>query len=144
MKNGVSSDESPNRRSASLRPLSLRAVLWKANPEPRSTMPSAARLSGMNNVEKIEANAVENPVQSTTSTKISQTWLASQIGPDRPVDQVPRALAAVAAPGDEAPETGTEVGPAEHGVRGHAHPQHARDRVGSAHDGASAGGPDGP
>ena len=44
-------------------------------------MPSAARLSGMNSVEKIDANAVENPVQSTTSTKISQTWLASQTGP---------------------------------------------------------------
>ena len=44
-------------------------------------MPSAARLSGMNSVEKIASNADEKPVQSTTSTKISHTWLASQTGP---------------------------------------------------------------
>ena len=35
----------------------------------------------MKSVEKIDANAVENPVHSTTRTKISQTWLASQTGP---------------------------------------------------------------
>jgi hypothetical protein len=35
----------------------------------------------MNRVEKIAAKAAENEVQSTTSTKISQTWLASQTGP---------------------------------------------------------------
>ena len=81
MKNGVSSDERPKRRSASRRPLSRRAVSWNANPAPRSTMPSAARLSGMNSVEKIASNAAENAVQSTTRTKISQTWLASHTGP---------------------------------------------------------------
>ena len=81
MKNGVSSDERPNRRSARSRPAVRRAVLWNANPEPRRTMPKAARLSGMNSVEKIAANADEKPVQSTTMTKISQTWLASQTGP---------------------------------------------------------------
>ena len=81
MKNGVSSDESPNRRSASSRPASLRAVVWKANPAPRSTIPSAARLSGMNSVDKIDPKASGNAVHSTTRTKISQTWLASQTGP---------------------------------------------------------------
>ena len=35
----------------------------------------------MNSVEKIASNADGKPVQSTTSTKISQTWLASQTGP---------------------------------------------------------------
>ena len=35
----------------------------------------------MNNVEKIASNADEKPVHSTTSTKISQTWLASHTGP---------------------------------------------------------------
>ena len=35
----------------------------------------------MNSVEKIAANAAEKPVHSTTSTKISHTWLASQTGP---------------------------------------------------------------
>ena len=44
-------------------------------------MPSAARLSGMKSVEKIAAKAAENAVQSTTRTKISQTWFASQTGP---------------------------------------------------------------
>ena len=81
MKNGVSSEESPKSSSAIRRPPSRAAVFWNAKPEPRSTIPSAARLSGMNSVEKIEANADENPVQSTTRTKISHTWLASQTGP---------------------------------------------------------------
>ena len=35
----------------------------------------------MNRVEKIASKAEGKPVQSTTSTKISQTWLASQTGP---------------------------------------------------------------
>ena len=35
----------------------------------------------MNRVEKIAAKAAEKAVQSTTSTKISQTWFASQTGP---------------------------------------------------------------
>ncbi len=35
----------------------------------------------MNRVEKIAAKAAEKAVQSTTRTKISQTWLASQTGP---------------------------------------------------------------
>ena len=73
MKNGVSSEESPNSRAARSRPRERRAVLWNAKPEPRSTIPSAARLSGMNSVEKIAANADEKPVHSTTRTKISHT-----------------------------------------------------------------------
>ena len=51
------------------------------SPSRAARCPSAARLSGMNSVEKIAANAAEKPVQSTTRTKISQTWLASQTGP---------------------------------------------------------------
>ena len=35
----------------------------------------------MKSVEKTASNALENAVQSTTRTKISQTWLASQTGP---------------------------------------------------------------
>ena len=89
----------------------------------------------MNSVEKIASNAAENPVQSTTRTKISQTWLASQTGPiaqsissraRRP--RSPRA-------GDQAPEPGAEVRAAEHGVRRHAGPQHRGDGVGAAHRG---------
>src|SRR6476469_2004038 len=81
MKNGVRTDANPKIASDHARPPARRALWWNAKPEPRSTMPSAARLSGMNNVEKIASNAVANPVQSTTRMKISQTWLASQTGP---------------------------------------------------------------
>ena len=49
--------------------------------EPRSTMPSAASVSGTNKVSVIDANASENAVHSTTRQKISQTWFASQTGP---------------------------------------------------------------
>jgi hypothetical protein len=35
----------------------------------------------MKSVEKIDAKASENAVHSTTRTKISHTWLASQTGP---------------------------------------------------------------
>ena len=81
MKNGVRMELSPKSSWAASRPRAVRAVWWNANPAPRSTIPTAARLSGMNSVEKIASNADEKPVQRTTSTKISQTWLASQTGP---------------------------------------------------------------
>ena len=81
MKNGVSSDESPKTACETRRSRALGASRWKANPAPRSTIPSAARLSGMKSVEKTAAKADEKAVQSTTSTKISQTWFASQTGP---------------------------------------------------------------
>ena len=146
MKNGVSSDESPKSRSARCRPASRRAVLWKAKPEPRSTMPSAARLSGMKSVEKIAANAAEKPVQSTTRTKISHTWFASQTGPIAQSISSRARLAALAAAGDQAPEPRPEVGAAEHRVRRHAYPQHPGHGVRRAHCGASgsATGGDGP
>ena len=35
----------------------------------------------MKSVEKIDPKASENAVHSTTSTKISHTWFASQTGP---------------------------------------------------------------
>jgi hypothetical protein len=72
-KNGVSTEASPKSLSASNRPRARRALWWNANPDPRRTTPSAARLSGMNNVEKIASKADGKPVQSMTSTKISQT-----------------------------------------------------------------------
>ncbi len=81
MKKGVTTEESPNARSASCRFRSRRAILWKAKPEPRRTIPSAARLSGMNSVDITDEKATENAVQSTTSAKTSQTWFASQTGP---------------------------------------------------------------
>ena len=81
MKKGVTTDEIANAASARRRCDGLSTTLWKANPEPRRTIPRAARQSGMNSVDMIDANAVEKAVQRTTRTKINQTWLASQTGP---------------------------------------------------------------
>ncbi len=80
-KNGVSTDASakmaPRKRCCSSRSASCR----KAKPAPRSTMPSTARLIGIDSVVMIEAKAGGNAVQVTTRQKISQTWLTSQTGP---------------------------------------------------------------
>ena len=51
-----------------------------ANAAPRKMIPSAARKSGIDSVEKSEPKATGKAVQAITSTKISQTWLASQTG----------------------------------------------------------------
>ena len=56
----------------------------------------------MNSVEMIDSNASENAVQSTTSTKISQTWLASQTGPIAQSISSRARSAALAAAGDQA------------------------------------------
>ena len=81
MKNGVITDEAANRCSAKLRSRGRLTTSWKAKPEPRRTIPSAARHSGMNSVDITASKATENAVHSTTRMKISQTWLASQTGP---------------------------------------------------------------
>ena len=74
----------------------------------------------MNSVEKIASNAEEKPVQSTTSTKISQTWLASQTGPiaqsissrgRRPRSPRPRAGSRDPAPKSAPPKTAYIVAP---------------------------------
>jgi hypothetical protein len=44
---------------------------------PRTMIPSAAISSGTASVDAIEPKATGYAVQHTTSTKISQTWLAS-------------------------------------------------------------------
>ena len=122
MKKGVSSDARPNDDWASARRRKRPAVLWNAKPAPRKTMPTAARLSGMNSVEKIAAKADENAVQSTTSTKTSQTWLASQTGPiaqsissrgRRPRDPLPAARLHSPAPKSAPPKTAYIVTPTQ-------------------------------
>src|SRR3954471_23241156 len=79
--NGTSTDEianaAPKLRCDDTRAASLR----NAKLEPRNTMPKAASESGTKSVSMIDANASEKPVQSTTRTKISHTWLASHTGP---------------------------------------------------------------
>ena len=138
MKNGVSSDESPNSAWETRRSRAPGASRWKANPAPRSTIPSAARLSGMNSVEKIAAKAAEKAVQSTTSTKISQTWLDSQTGPIAQSISARARLPRSPLPGEQRPEARPEVGAAEDRVEGDADPEHAGDGVGGAHSGPRA------
>src|SRR5437764_10618787 len=78
--NGVTSDEIPNAAdSTRLRP-AFWAILRNANPEPRTTIPTPARMIGMNSVFMIDPNAWLNAVQHTMAAKISQTLLASQTG----------------------------------------------------------------
>ena len=91
----------------------------------------------MNSVEKIASNASENAVQSTTRTKISQTWLASQTGPIAQSISSRGAPAALAAAGDQAQNPAPKSAPAEHRVERHADPEHAGDGVGAAHRGSS-------
>jgi len=80
-KNGVTIEElakaTPKRR---LWGSSLTA-LRKAKPEPRRMMPSATAVSGMYSVDATAANTSGTAVHRITTTKISQTWLASQTGP---------------------------------------------------------------
>ena len=139
MKNGVSSEATSKSPWETTRPRDRRAALWKANPDPRRTMPSAARLSGMNSVEKIASNADEKPVHSTTRTKISQTWLASHTGPiaqsmssrgRRPASGPPASRLHRPAPKSAPPKTAYIVTPDQ---------QDHRDGVGAAHRAPSAG-----
>src|SRR5687768_16186471 len=47
-------------------------------------MPISIRVSGMWSVTDIRVNAAGKQLKSSTTTRISQTWLASQIGPMAP------------------------------------------------------------
>ena len=87
----------------------------------------------MNRVEKIASNAAGNAGPEHHEDEDQPDVVGLPDRADRPVDQVARAPAVDAAAGDEAPEPGSEVRAAEHGVRGDARPQHARDGVGRAH-----------
>ena len=79
-KKGVTIDDSVNSAPNSRRALSACVASRKANPHPRSTIPSAASPSGRYSADVIAPNARGNPVHRTTSAKISQTLLASQTG----------------------------------------------------------------
>ena len=65
----------------------------------------------MKSVEKIDPNAFEKPVHSTTRTKISHTWLASHTGPIAQSDAPRAPPATLALARDEAPEAGAESAP---------------------------------
>jgi hypothetical protein len=81
IKNGTSTEESakvaPSNRASPIVAASPRS----AKAAPRKMIPTDARNSGTYSVSMIAANAGGKHVQSTTSTKISQTWFASQTGP---------------------------------------------------------------
>ena len=140
MKKGVTSEESAESALGEA-PVaeSPRAILWKANPEPRRTIPSAARLSGMNSVDMIEENADRERGPEHDQHEDQPDVVGLPDGADRPVDQRARSLAALAAAGDQRPEAGAEVGAAEHRVQRGADPEDAGDSVGGAHAGSSGG-----
>ncbi len=102
-------------------------ALRNANAEPRAMTPSATSVSGMYSVEEMAANSGGNAVHISTSTKISQTWLASQTGPMECSIRAPARRARRAPPGQQVPDPGPEVGPAEQGVGGHRRPHDGQD-----------------
>ena len=113
MKNGVSSDERPKSRVASARPCSRRAVCWKAKPEPRRTIPSAARLSGMNRVEKIDLERVRERRPEHDEDEDQPDVVGLPDRPDRPVDQLAGPPAALAAPATSAQKPAPKSAPAK-------------------------------
>jgi hypothetical protein len=78
--NGVMTDEIPNAAVRTRFRPALCATLRNANPAPRTTMPTPARMIGMYSVRMIEPNAEGNAVQHTMAAKMSQTLLASHTG----------------------------------------------------------------
>ncbi len=72
----------------------------------------------------IEPKKTGKHVQRTTSTKISQTWLASQTGLIDRWTMPAQPPAALGAAGRQVPEAGAEVGAAEHRVGGQ--PEHGQ------------------
>src|SRR4051812_34547164 len=80
-KNGVNTDDAANATPKSRCRDNSRLALRNANAAPRPIMPNATRVSGMYNVDAIAANTGGKTVHKRTSTKINQTWLASQTGP---------------------------------------------------------------
>ena len=83
----------------------------------------------MKSVEKIASNADGKPVQSTTRTKISQTWFASHTGPIAQSISSRGRRPPLAAAGEQAPEARPEVGASEDRVHRHADDEHDRDGV---------------
>jgi hypothetical protein len=81
MQYGTSTEEAANPAPKMRRFCVVTTAFRKAKLAPRSTMPSAAIISGTNSVSVIEAYASGNDVHSTTKMKINQTWLASHTGP---------------------------------------------------------------
>ena len=73
------------------------------------------------------------------STRISQTWLASQTGAIAARACARMARLARPRAGEHLPEAGAEVGAAEHGVGDQADEQDDERRLGERHDRACSG-----
>ena len=128
MKNGVISEEDAKVAPVSCCTRIRWAVCRKANPTPRSTMPSSDRLSGTNSAVMMAANAGGNAVHSSTRMKISHTWLASQTGVMDSSMSSRGAAPRSGPPADQVPDPAAEVGPAEQRVRGQHDEQDRGDR----------------
>ena len=80
--NGVTSDAMPNTRvHARCHPVSGSPYERNANAAPRITIPAIAMPNGTYSATLSAANAGGNAANSTVTTKINQTWFASQTGP---------------------------------------------------------------
>ena len=77
----MKTDDSPNTASISRWSSGPFEAPCNAYAVPRRISPTAARNSGTTSVMQTAANTLGYAVQSTVSTKISQTWLASHTGP---------------------------------------------------------------
>src|SRR4051794_7674446 len=78
--NGVRIEDTEKIVSITLDSRTPEAPERSAYAAPRNVIPSAAMKSATASVDAIEPNARGYAVQKTVSTKISQTWLASQTG----------------------------------------------------------------
>ena len=140
MKNGVSSEKTPEEPlgEAPVAELAGELVEREAGAAQDDPERRQAQRDEQGRHDRLEGRP-RTPVHSTTRTKISQTWFASQTGPIAQSIRPARARAALAAAGEQRPEPGAEVGAAEDRVERHADPQHARDGVGGAHRAPSGG-----
>ena len=78
---GVTSDAIPNTRVQRRCHAPPSPYGRNANAAPRKTIPAIAMLNGTYSATPSAANAGGNAANSAVTTKISQTWFASQTGP---------------------------------------------------------------
>jgi hypothetical protein len=78
--NGTSTDDSANSPPSTRASRIVAASPRSAKAVPRKMIPATAMKSGTYRVDMSEPKASGKAVHSTTSTKISQTWLASHTG----------------------------------------------------------------
>ena len=115
-KNGTITDDSANVAPSTRASAIVAASPRRAKAVPRKMIPTAAPNSGTYSVSITGPKAFGNPVQNTTSTKISHTWLASHTGPIERLSMPADARAALRAARGQVPDARAEVGAAQHRV----------------------------